>query len=358
VVLPGKDNSNRKIIYRGQALRNGWLAKSFVLLMISAAILLFGPISASSTASPDRAGKKVNQDLFSVSFVTEKKGWTCGRWGTILHSDDGGKTWRQQNSTTDYTLSSIRFIDLNHGWAVGNGGTILHTQNGGKTWEKQKSPISTFLMGVHFADGRKGWAVGERTHILHTADGGKTWKVQFKDEDYILKSISFCDGRNGWAAGEYGLIYHTADGGATWSKQAGGLSFSEETGDLIAGNILFDVVAINPKEAWVVGIDGYVAKTTDGGITWQQVKKGIPKVHLFGVARSEGKIVTVGNAYVLISGDDGSTFRAAQADPETTYGYLYAVSPRCKAGFVAVGKGGWIYLADNKALVWRLTKQR
>ncbi len=298
------------------------------------------------------------QDLFSVSFPTEKEGWACGRWGTIVHTSDGGHTWSRQESGTDYTLVSIYFVDAEHGWAVGDAGTIIHTSDGGKSWRKQKSPVPYFLMGIHFVNPQAGWAVGERTHILFTGDGGKTWKVQFKDEDYILKAVSFCDAKNGWAAGEYGLVYHTDDGGATWTKQLGGFGVSEETGDLVAGNILFSIRAIDPKTAWAVGIDGYVTKTVDGGKTWQAVEKGIPKTHLFGVTQGGGGMVVGGTSCILTSVDGGNTFKDAKTQPPVNYGWLYGVASRGKAGFVAVGKDGWIYLADNDALSWRLAERR
>jgi photosystem II stability/assembly factor-like uncharacterized protein len=258
-------------------------------------------------------------------------------------------------SGTDYTLASIFFVDSKNGWAVGDSGTILHTRDGGLHWEKQKSPVSLFLMGVHFVTAQKGWAVGEKTNILCTTDGGKTWKVQFSGEDYILKSISFANEGTGWAVGEYGLIYYTRDGGGTWAKQAGGVSFSEETGDLVAGNILFRVIAVNPQTAWAVGIDGHVTMTKDSGASWRQIEKGVPKVHLFGIARSEGDIYVVGgDAFLLTSMDGGGSFRPAKTEPPVTYGYIYGITPVGKTGFVAVGRGGWIYLSGDKGQTWRL----
>ena len=176
--------------------------------------------SCTPVAQQKKQGELV-EDLLSVTFPTENDGWTCGRWGTVLHTADGGKSWVRQKTGTEYTLSSIFFVDSKNGWAVGNEGTIIHTPDGGKTWEKQKSPVSFFLMKVYFETPLKGWIVTEQTHILHTNDGGKTWTIKFKDEDFILKSISFCDTLHGWVVGEYGYIYHTADGGVSWKKQAG-----------------------------------------------------------------------------------------------------------------------------------------
>ncbi|MBI5439937.1 MAG: hypothetical protein HY900_01865, partial [Deltaproteobacteria bacterium] len=87
------------------------------------------------------AGSRIQDDLFSVSFPTASQGWAVGRWGTVLHTADGGTTWEKQKTGVDDTLASVSFVDAQNGWAVGDRGTILHTANGGKTWEKQKSPV-------------------------------------------------------------------------------------------------------------------------------------------------------------------------------------------------------------------------
>ena len=230
------------------------------------------------------AKQRLYHDLFSVSFPTEKDGWICGRWGTVLNTSDGGKSWVQQNTGTQFTLSSIYFVDPQNGWTVGDQGTIIHTGDGGKTWKQQQSPVSFYLMDVHFVSPLKGWIVTERTNILFTNDGGKTWSVQFSDEDYILKGISFCDSVHGWAVGEYGYTYYTRDGGASWEKQGGFCAIDENTGYLVGGDFLYDVVAVDPQTAWAVGIDGYVIKTVDGGETWQQVDTWAPKTQLFCIA--------------------------------------------------------------------------
>jgi photosystem II stability/assembly factor-like uncharacterized protein len=34
--------------------------------------------------------------LYRIQFVNDQKGWIVGAHGTVLHSEDGGKSWRAQ----------------------------------------------------------------------------------------------------------------------------------------------------------------------------------------------------------------------------------------------------------------------
>ncbi|MBT8342453.1 MAG: hypothetical protein HKP58_14475 [Desulfatitalea sp.] len=299
------------------------------------------------------AEMKIPADLFSVDFVSDAKGWACGRWGTIIHTADGGNSWTYQKSLTDYTLSSISFADARHGWAVGDGGTILHTQDGGQTWKKQANPSPVFLMGVTFVTPKKGWAVGERTTIVHTMDGGQTWQVQFSGEDFILRAVSFADELNGWAVGEYGFIYNTKDGGASWTQQGGKFEISMDTGDIIAGNYLFDVSAVDGDRAWAVGIEGHVIRTADGGQTWQVMDTGIVNSHLLAVAVDKsGHILIAGKGLMIYSNDNAARWHHSVVTPSIEYGWLAGLASKEGAGFSAVGRDGCVYLGDREGKAW------
>lgn len=325
-------------------------------------MVLFGAIISLYCLVADSYGAQQQNihDLFSVTFPSETQGWACGRFGTILHGTEGGSKWTVQKSGTRLTLAQIHFVDTYKGWAVGDKGTILHTDDGGQNWVGQESPVDLFLMGVHFVDAEKGWAVGERTTILHTADGGKTWQVQFSGEDYYLKRVSFCDDQNGWAVGEFGYTYHTVDGGANWVHQAGFFGISEETGRIEGDIFRFDVLAVDPMTAWVVGIDGYVRKTLDGGETWQAPTQAgsVPRQQIFAIASAQDHVFIGGNRLLLASSDGGQTFNTPDVQPPVKYGWIYDIGPRGDAGLVAVGKGGWIYLSDAAGNAWRRVESR
>jgi photosystem II stability/assembly factor-like uncharacterized protein len=324
------------------------LSPHYVFCRLMHLILLVVFFSPAFVPKDLHAQHKLHDDLFAVSFADEKHGWACGRWGSVLHTSDGGKTWGRQDSGTDFTLASMYFVDSQNGWAVGAEGTILHTMDGGKIWESQKSPVPFFLMKVFFTTPLKGWIVTEQTHILSTVDGGKRWSIQFKDEDFILKSISFCDPLHGWTVGEYGYIYHTRDGGATWKKQAGHFGLSEKTGDVVGEPFLFDVVAVDPQRAWAVGIDGYLTKTVDAGRSWKRVETGVSKAPLYCVSSDKGGNILIGGKEVFLSSaDNGRSWQNPRFEPPITYGWLYGLSRRGASGFVAVGWGGAIYLTSS-----------
>jgi photosystem II stability/assembly factor-like uncharacterized protein len=65
--------------------------------------------------------------------------WIVGRPGSmVLRSIDRGTTWELVPTGQAAPLHSICFVDETRGWAVGAVGTILHTNDGGKTWKIQR----------------------------------------------------------------------------------------------------------------------------------------------------------------------------------------------------------------------------
>ena len=317
------------------------LARFIIFILISTGLVIKGP----SDLHADSAYKN-RDDLFSVFFADGEYGWACGRWGTILHTKDGGKTWSEQDSGVRYSLGGICFTDEKNGWAVGNMGTIIHTSDGGQTWEKQESPVDFYHMDVYFASPLKGWIVSEQTHILHTENGGKTWEVQFSDEDYILKSVSFSGDTHGFAVGEFGHTYRTVDGGKNWQKQAGGVEIND-IGDLEGEPYLFDVAMIDENTAWAVGIEGRVIMTQNGGKTWNSVETGSPNTQLFSITYNRNAaLVIAGKGVCLISENMGQTWRHAVFDPKIDYTWIYAAESIDASHFMACGEDGGMYVGN------------
>src|SRR5205814_5849891 len=112
----------------------------------------------------------------SMMFTSPTSGWGIDGIGNIIHTTDGGETWKVNRSIAKTPWSVIFFINDREGWALGDSG-ILHTSNAGQTWQFQHfhAREENYLEQIGFTDEKHGWAVGRST-CLRTVDGGKHWK--------------------------------------------------------------------------------------------------------------------------------------------------------------------------------------
>ncbi|HOZ06821.1 MAG TPA: YCF48-related protein [candidate division Zixibacteria bacterium] len=88
--------------------------------------------------------------------------------------------------------------------------------------------------------------------------GGGAWTlVSPTTEGNLYRGACFVDATTGWLVGVDGRIVKTTDGGTTWIEQA-----SQTNRTLRA------VDFVSRQDGWVVGDDGRVRRTEDGGTTW------------------------------------------------------------------------------------------
>jgi photosystem II stability/assembly factor-like uncharacterized protein len=115
--------------------------------------------------------------LYAAALLPSKVGMAVGRWGVVIKTTDGGRSWTQlKHGLTSDLLWSVALLDANTAVAVGQQGVILHTLDGGATWTRRESGTPLWLTGVAFADASRGLIVGNAGTILRTNDGGLTWR--------------------------------------------------------------------------------------------------------------------------------------------------------------------------------------
>jgi photosystem II stability/assembly factor-like uncharacterized protein len=198
------------------------------------------------------------RDLNGVSAPDANNAWAVGSQGTIIKW--GGSSWSTQTSPVTTTLRDVSMYGTGpyYGWAVGDGGTVLYYDGSG--WSEVTHGLtSENLNGVCAVDANRAWAVGDSGTILYY--NGTGWS---EETDSLtarnLNSVSVvysAPNYYAWAAGDGGTILHY--NGAGWSAQTSGV-----TADLRG------VSAIDANNAWAVGGNGTVLKTTNGGSTWTQ----------------------------------------------------------------------------------------
>lgn len=228
-----------------------------------------------------------------------------GDWGTVVLSDDLGKTWRQAKSVaTRSMLTSVAFVDAKRGYAVGHGGTVLETSDGGETWTRNHDAgADVVLLTIWFENADHGIAAGAFGFAMSTHDGGRTWK-EFTpgagdDRDRHLNAVFAAPGGPVFIAAEAGTVFRSSDGGASWA-----------TLRLPYDGSLWGGMALKGGGVLVHGMRGHVLSSADQGKTWIDVPTGTDKSWTGGLQLADGTIVLVGlGGAVATSTDDARTFR-------------------------------------------------
>lgn len=223
---------------------------------------------------PPGFGRGGPAPLYNIYFVDENVGFIIGGRGTILKTEDGGKTWARKRAMSEATgrggnprgmranLMGIQMISETTGFIAGTENTILKTTDGGETWvgSSERARVGETrnnLEGIWFVSPTTGWVIGSFGTLMHTTDGGENWEKRDPGFDNNLLGIYFLDENTGWICGQEGLILHTADGGATWNQQK-----TESYDDL------HDIIFVDTMVGWAVGGYNSILHTTDGGKTW------------------------------------------------------------------------------------------
>lgn len=89
--------------------------------------------------------------------------------GILLRASNDGTKWEQVPLNSTEGLTDI-YMSGQQGWLVGVNGTILHTDDGGQTWKQERSPTNNSLISVFFLNPRQGWIGGDKRTILRLAE--------------------------------------------------------------------------------------------------------------------------------------------------------------------------------------------
>jgi photosystem II stability/assembly factor-like uncharacterized protein/dienelactone hydrolase len=260
---------------------------------------------------PEKGWKKLNTERYAgkqddITFINKKEGWYVNGYGSIYHTTNAGETWEKQLEKKGTFFRCIAFVDSLRGFA-GTVGTeyfpnvtdtipLYGTTDGGKTW----NPVSyagPYVKGlcamdivkeqfinhgktdykIHiYAVGR----VGSPANMMVSHDGGLTWSSNSMDKDCkMLFDIKMLDKNNGFACAasdedlekSNAVILKTNDGGKSWKKV-----YQSERPFECTWKVSFAT-----KEVGYVTIQSYnpdpnvkqqrIAKTTDGGNSWQEI---------------------------------------------------------------------------------------
>ena len=113
-------------------------------------------------------------DKFQKSASSHLAIWRVGPHGLIQKNVSEDK-WETKTSGVDADLLGIAFFNADIGWVVGKFGTILHTTDGGETWSKISSPANEDIVSIK-TTGAESAEIRTRSGLaFQTSDSGHTW---------------------------------------------------------------------------------------------------------------------------------------------------------------------------------------
>lgn len=196
-----------------------------------------------------------------VYFYNDRLGFVNGSCGPFISNNsfkrttNGGLNWEAMNGlqTSVYLRNNVDFVNDTVAYANGNSGGVFKTTNEGNDWVNL---ISGQGIKLDFVNEQKGYRIAGG--IYYTINGGQTWLptadsgISRSNED--VADLLFSTENTGYVAGHQGDIFKTFDG-FTWKKQS-----SPTT------NFLNKIAAIDSIRLYIVGANGAILKTTNGGV--------------------------------------------------------------------------------------------
>jgi len=285
--------------------------RSAVLVLLIAASLVLqtrSPVSAQERPPfdlrwvlGDCPGCAMPWNLGRAWFTSRSDVWAVGAAGphagsgqmgykVLLHTSDGGRTWKEVPETECYTAApSVSFLNERSGWVETCSSPaseiLLETRDAGRHWNDITGKFPVFpqiLDGVHWwgirttpiirsTDGRH-W----RNTLFATQDAGQNWSsspLPYDSGDF--PAVRLISPEVGWAAtvaeGRI-VVFRTIDGGRTWDRSA--IVPPRPAIDLR------DLFFLDRSRGWLMAdfdpgetmrAEGsYVFATTDGGGTWRR----------------------------------------------------------------------------------------
>ncbi len=153
-------------------------------------------------------------------------------------------------------FNSICSPDGNLVLAAGNNGNLFRSSDGGVNYSSK--PQGSLNLNSVFAMNSKAWIAGSSGSIMISSNSANTFTpYTFTTND--LRSVYFVDENTGWVVGDNGTIGKTVNGGVNWTANISPVSVN-----------LRSVKFLNSTNGVACGDGGKVIYTIDGGALWRE----------------------------------------------------------------------------------------
>jgi len=191
----------------------------------------------------------------------------------VFKSSDGGNNWETViiPGSKEY-YSDIVVIDKNiilnvsGGYAKSPGnGVVCKSEDGGDTWEVKLIDVALDFYELYFLNENIGFLCTNDPYYYFTNDGGETWTLSEELPTDHINNFNFVNEDTGWVCGGGDFLYiaKTTDGGASWETQL--------EDPVQEYQRLTDIEFLNELKGFACTGDRTLLATMDGGETWEYI---------------------------------------------------------------------------------------
>lgn len=299
------------------------------------------------TGGSNTGGNWDNLNDVDMVDATPAVAWAAGHNANVVHTTDSGSTWGSvgPGASAGHQFAVLA-IDVATAYIGGSGGVVRRTTNTGATWVPVTSNMTSQVNDFARRAANDMWLAGASNGIRRSTDGGTTWNAPTGAVPTWAhwSAIDVTGTSTVWAAGGVegrASIIRSGDHGATWSDVS--------TWD---GQEIEDMHAVSDSEAWVVGRDGTIMRTINGGSTW--IRYAFPSTStITGIASaSDGTIVVATMNHEVYRTTTGASFPLTY-DGNTIVPLSAVAAPDLdRRTFVAVGDDGTVRRSTDRGTTW------
>jgi len=285
--------------------------------------------------------------LRAVQMVTLQTVYACGDGGNVMKSTDGGDSWTLESGILGIrsNFDCLSFLDENYGFCAGDSGRIIKTTDGGVTWQLMNANTTAKTTGILTVDNSITILVNQAGAILRTTDGGTTWNAVPSEGFPELTGIRMLRRNFITIVGYQGTVLKSTDVFASNPT-----SINTKT-----GNDFYSGVFTDDSTGTLIGNNGLILHTADGGNTW--TKQGLPDslqvtatLHVIDGKDPNTLAIAGDHATLLYTGDGGTTWQ--QSFLSGTLDPIYGLSFFNKLTAIAVGKDGLVVRTTDGGVTW------
>jgi photosystem II stability/assembly factor-like uncharacterized protein len=280
--------------------------------------------------------------------------------GLVMRSDDAGATWEPADATLPAPIAMVApdprepdrlYAATGSRWGF-QGHGLYASRDGGGSWQLDQAGLiascassllatATSMTTLHAA------LPTDIAPLAITRDGGTTWVEPEIDPRprFLALAVDPNDPRHLAAAAFFDGLFVSRDGGDSWEQHA----LNGEP----ALEVAFD--AVDPDTLYIVGPQNGLAKSTDGGLTFEIVLRD-DEFGITNVAVDEASGAVFATSYSALQGsyDGGATWTQLGDPSDDGFGQL-AIAPTSPAGLYVLTNGG-LRISEDGGRDWRSPK--